>query len=758
MTGKAFLFRMILCAALVLTVLASTTPLSAYAGSPSVPVADPALAKAVGEALHKSAEDLTVEDVSKVTALYAYQNKNIRSLSGLEHAVNMGILILDGNPIEDFTPLATLTKVRMLALSKTGIQDLAPLVPMKSLNKLLLTGNRIADLSPLRNSSALTDLLLENNEITDVTALEGLKNLTWLNLSGNRISDISALAHLTALENLYLGNNSISNISPLLNLRKLKKVELTNNPLSAETAGIIAALRGRGVAVEGVPAELPRDMIKIKIDDMALPFTLSQAPFIEEDTTMVPFRPVFEQLGLAVGWDGASGTVVGTKGRFTISLQIGSKTAYVNGKPTELAAAPRIDNDSTFVPVRFVAEATGRKVEWQESSKTVSIRSTFQSTVNETLYSDNLKYEGETLNGLPHGSGIYSLNGTVWYKGHFVAGKMEGDGLMTDIGEPASCYEGEFLNNLPDGHGKMVYSGGSYYAGNFAAGNRHGTGKLYNKDGSIHYEGQFQEDAITGFGTLYSDTGIRYTGRFINGLMFGPFKEYKGEELIYEGEYQGSYREGTGKEYDGGKLVYEGEYMFGKRGGQGKLYHEGKLWYEGDVEDYTLNGNGKIYYQDDSCYTGQVYEGKANGTGVLYAKDGSKLKEGFFFQDQWQANPDQTKETVEYRLFDLHRSVIYYVTDGMNHENEALKPTQAIMELAITGETDYGTYLSLSTAERLDFMNQYAQSHWGDMVGVQQCFIIITYEGDVVQGTVTSYQQTSDKLKLVTAPRALDDF
>ncbi len=58
----------------------------------------------------------------------------------------------------------------------------------------------------------------------------------------------------------------------------------------------------------------------------------------------------------------------------TIILQIGSKNMYVNGKLVVLDSAPIIRNDRTLLPIRFVAEALGAQVGWDDSTKKVTIQ------------------------------------------------------------------------------------------------------------------------------------------------------------------------------------------------------------------------------------------------------------------------------------------------------------------------------------------------------------------------------------------------
>ncbi|MDI9449250.1 MAG: copper amine oxidase N-terminal domain-containing protein [Pelotomaculaceae bacterium] len=97
-------------------------------------------------------------------------------------------------------------------------------------------------------------------------------------------------------------------------------------------------------------------------------------PIIENDRTLVPLRVIFEALGAGVEWDGATQTVRAERDGTIIKLVIGGK-AYVNDQPVELDVPAKIVNDRTLVPLRFVSEALGCRVEWFGDSMTVSITS-----------------------------------------------------------------------------------------------------------------------------------------------------------------------------------------------------------------------------------------------------------------------------------------------------------------------------------------------------------------------------------------------
>jgi hypothetical protein len=78
-------------------------------------------------------------------------------------------------------------------------------------------------------------------------------------------------------------------------------------------------------------------------------------------------RKIFETLGMTVDWDAGTRTVTAANGDTNLRLRIDSDVAHVNGAEIKLDAAPFIRNDITFVPLRFVSEASGAEVLWDDA-------------------------------------------------------------------------------------------------------------------------------------------------------------------------------------------------------------------------------------------------------------------------------------------------------------------------------------------------------------------------------------------------------
>lgn len=101
------------------------------------------------------------------------------------------------------------------------------------------------------------------------------------------------------------------------------------------------------------------------------PMYLNPGPIERAGRVFVPLRGIFEKLGAAVVY--SSGTINATKGRTTVSLQIGSTQATVDGQAQTLDVAPFIVGATTYVPLRFVAQSLGAQVGYDNSTRVVAI-------------------------------------------------------------------------------------------------------------------------------------------------------------------------------------------------------------------------------------------------------------------------------------------------------------------------------------------------------------------------------------------------
>ncbi|MCW5935816.1 MAG: hypothetical protein KIT11_00725 [Fimbriimonadaceae bacterium] len=112
--------------------------------------------------------------------------------------------------------------------------------------------------------------------------------------------------------------------------------------------------------------------ITVQVDGERVYFKTEQ-PQMVRGRILVPLRGVLEKLGAKVSWEDRTETATAERNGTSIKVRIGSDFATVGDKVMQLDQAPMIINATTMVPLRFMSEALGAQVRWEESTRTVTI-------------------------------------------------------------------------------------------------------------------------------------------------------------------------------------------------------------------------------------------------------------------------------------------------------------------------------------------------------------------------------------------------
>lgn len=105
-------------------------------------------------------------------------------------------------------------------------------------------------------------------------------------------------------------------------------------------------------------------------------------PEIKNGRTLVPVRVIAEGLGADVDWNEAARTATITRGNQQLTLTLNSTQAQLNGKQVKLDTAPVISRQRMLLPLRFVGESLGVTVGWDNSSRTVIANETPEVQLN----------------------------------------------------------------------------------------------------------------------------------------------------------------------------------------------------------------------------------------------------------------------------------------------------------------------------------------------------------------------------------------
>jgi len=113
--------------------------------------------------------------------------------------------------------------------------------------------------------------------------------------------------------------------------------------------------------------------ITLKVNGSCIAVDPEALPYVKNDRTYVPVRFVAEALGAKVDWVGEEKKVIITTEETTIEMFQQSCEMYVNGEKKVMDAEVEVLGGRTMVPVRFAAEELGYTVEWDESTYSVLI-------------------------------------------------------------------------------------------------------------------------------------------------------------------------------------------------------------------------------------------------------------------------------------------------------------------------------------------------------------------------------------------------
>ena len=89
-------------------------------------------------------------------------------------------------------------------------------------------------------------------------------------------------------------------------------------------------------------------------------------PTVVNDRTLVPIRFISESLGAKVDWEEETETITISLEDTAIQMQLGSKEYTVNGETKTMDVEATIMRDRTLVPLRVISETFGKNVFWDD--------------------------------------------------------------------------------------------------------------------------------------------------------------------------------------------------------------------------------------------------------------------------------------------------------------------------------------------------------------------------------------------------------
>lgn len=181
----------------------------------------------------KACKNLEVLDLGDQ---YLYENNQyLTDISPLGELINLKKLILKNNKIVDVTAISKLTKLEELDLyGNKGIKSIDGFENLTKLRKLLLNRTMgITDIAPLKECMDLEELSIQYNKVSSIEALKNHEKLLSLDISGNKnISDLSPLFNSNKLRRLLANGNKITSLEGIRNMTDLKELHVSENKIS----------------------------------------------------------------------------------------------------------------------------------------------------------------------------------------------------------------------------------------------------------------------------------------------------------------------------------------------------------------------------------------------------------------------------------------------------------------------------------------------------------------------------------------------
>ena len=166
------------------------------------------------------------------------------------------------------------------------------------------------------------------------------------------------------------------------------------------------------------------DRVNVIVNGRTIVFPDAPAYIDRNGRTQIPMRYIGEALGAEVEWDAGS-----RRATFSLEIEganryvdfyIGSSSFYIKNPPQYRAERQTMDtvavieNNRTYVPARYVAEALGATVRWESSTRTVYVISSSSSSSQGTEQEpkDEIQYDRHGLMLAQYANAYYQK----WYE------------------------------------------------------------------------------------------------------------------------------------------------------------------------------------------------------------------------------------------------------------------------------------------------------------------------------------------------------
>ncbi|MFJ5625625.1 copper amine oxidase N-terminal domain-containing protein [Peribacillus loiseleuriae] len=192
-------------------------------------------------------------------------------------------------------------------------------------------------------------------------------------------------------------------------------------------------------------------------------------PIVENGVTLVEIKSLFNALGIPFEYISSSKIVRAEYSGQKIQIQLGSKTAFINGNKVALQVSAKAINGRTMVPLRFIGEATGAQVLWHSGPREIDIYSKgYNGTIRQPspssyqpppiegellLYAQDGKYLGKLTTNVYDSESVFNTYGTY-------GSKYSSKSIFNEFGTYGSKYSSKSpFNEYASSPPLIIYNG-----------------------------------------------------------------------------------------------------------------------------------------------------------------------------------------------------------------------------------------------------------------------------------------------------------
>lgn len=219
---------------------------------------------------------------------------------------------------------------------------------------------------------AFDDYAMEENWTNVVWSCDGQAMYLYVNGVQKGMRELKAGTTIKPTTgDMRIGSGNDMNSTNLLFRGRMDDLRIYDVGLSA--ADIRALYNTGGVYNHNIVLQLNNPKMVVDNVEKDIDAANRTAPIIIESRTMVPIRAIIENMGGTVAWNATEKRIDLTLKQKHLTLWVDRLTAELDGAQLNLDVPPKVIRGRTLVPLRFVSENLGCKVNWDGTTKKVTL-------------------------------------------------------------------------------------------------------------------------------------------------------------------------------------------------------------------------------------------------------------------------------------------------------------------------------------------------------------------------------------------------